>query len=86
MWNGPDIVLREQRTRRLLLLSQRRAILARDRGCQAPGSIQISRCYATPNGTCEVLTLRVGFDFLSHITKVHGSIIEKCSDILRRYI
>ncbi|MDN6637521.1 MAG: HNH endonuclease [Yaniella sp.] len=35
--NGPDIVLRQQRTQRLFTPGQRRAILTRDRGCQAPG-------------------------------------------------
>lgn len=37
LWNGPDIVLQQQRTQRFFTPAQRRAILARDRGCQAPG-------------------------------------------------
>lgn len=35
--NGPDTVLRQERTKRLFTPAQRRAILTRDRGCQAPG-------------------------------------------------
>lgn len=37
IWNGPDTVLNQKRTQRLFTTAQRRAILARDRGCQAPG-------------------------------------------------
>lgn len=37
MWNGPDIVLQLKRTQRHHTPAQRRAILARDRGCQTPG-------------------------------------------------
>lgn len=37
IWNGPDTVLQQKRTKRHHTPAQRRAILARDRGCQAPG-------------------------------------------------
>ena len=37
IWNGPDTVLLEKRAKRLFTVAQRRAILARDKGCQAPG-------------------------------------------------
>ena len=37
IWDGPDTVLHQKRTQRLFTPAQRRAILARDRGCQAPG-------------------------------------------------
>ncbi|GAA4110943.1 HNH endonuclease signature motif containing protein [Enteractinococcus coprophilus] len=37
IWNGPDQVLQEKRAQRLFTAAQRRAILARDKGCQAPG-------------------------------------------------
>lgn len=37
VWNGPDIVLKYHRTKRFFTPAQRKAILARDRGCQAPG-------------------------------------------------
>lgn len=37
LWDGPDTVLNQKRTKRLFTVTQRRAILARDRGCQAPG-------------------------------------------------
>ena len=37
LWNGPDTVLQQKRTKRHHTPAQRRAILARDRGCQAPG-------------------------------------------------
>ncbi|MGO1941357.1 MAG: HNH endonuclease signature motif containing protein [Yaniella sp.] len=37
LWDGPDTVLNQKRTQRLFTVAQRRAILARDRGCQAPG-------------------------------------------------
>src|SRR5699024_8814217 len=37
LWDGPDTVLNQKRTKRLFTVAQRRAILARDRGCQAPG-------------------------------------------------
>lgn len=37
IWNGPDTVLHQKRAHRLFTPTQRRAILARDRGCQAPG-------------------------------------------------
>ncbi len=37
LWDGPDTVLQQKRTKRLFTTAQRRAILARDRGCQAPG-------------------------------------------------
>ena len=37
IWNGPDQVLQQKRAHRLHTAAQRRAILARDKGCQAPG-------------------------------------------------
>jgi hypothetical protein len=37
IWNGTTDVLAQHRAHRLLTPTQRRAILARDRGCQAPG-------------------------------------------------
>ncbi|HLS00462.1 MAG TPA: HNH endonuclease signature motif containing protein, partial [Beutenbergiaceae bacterium] len=37
IWNGHHDVLVQHRTKRLFTPAQRRAILARDRGCQAPG-------------------------------------------------
>ena len=37
IWNGPDQVLQQKRAQRLFTAAQRRAILARDKGCQAPG-------------------------------------------------
>ena len=37
IWNGPDQVLQQKRAQRLHTAAQRRAILARDKGCQAPG-------------------------------------------------
>lgn len=37
IWNGPDQVLQQKRAQRLHTTAQRRAILARDKGCQAPG-------------------------------------------------
>src|SRR5699024_5091158 len=37
IWNGPDIVLNEYRSKRLFTSAQRKAILARDKGCQVPG-------------------------------------------------
>lgn len=37
LWNGPDTVLQQKRTKRHHTPAQRRAILARDRGCMAPG-------------------------------------------------
>lgn len=37
IWDGPDEVLQEKRTKRLFTPAQRLAILARDKGCQAPG-------------------------------------------------
>jgi len=37
IWDGPDTVLQEKRAKRLFTSAQRRAILARDKGCQAPG-------------------------------------------------
>lgn len=36
IWNGQDIVLNEYRSKRLFTTAQRKAILARDKGCQAP--------------------------------------------------
>ena len=39
IWNGQDIVLNEYRSKRLFTTAQRKAILARDKGCQAPGCI-----------------------------------------------
>lgn len=39
VWNGQDIVLNEYRSKRLFTTAQRKAILARDKGCQAPGCI-----------------------------------------------
>lgn len=39
IWNGQDIVLHEYRSKRLFTTAQRKAILARDKGCQAPGCI-----------------------------------------------
>lgn len=37
IWNGPDIVLNEYRSKRHFTSAQRKAILARDKGCQIPG-------------------------------------------------
>lgn len=37
IWDGPDQVLHQKRAQRLFTPPQRRAILARDKGCQAPG-------------------------------------------------
>lgn len=37
IWDGPDTVLQQKRAFRLYTAVQRRAILARDKGCQAPG-------------------------------------------------
>ena len=37
IWDGPDTVLQQKRAQRFFTLAQRRAILARDKGCQAPG-------------------------------------------------
>ncbi len=37
IWNGPDQILKQKRALRLFTAVQRRAILARDKGCQAPG-------------------------------------------------
>lgn len=37
IWDGPDTVLQQKRAQRLFTVAQRRAILARDKGCQAPG-------------------------------------------------
>lgn len=37
IWDGQDTVLNQKRTHRLFTPTQRRAILARDRGCQIPG-------------------------------------------------
>lgn len=47
IWNGPDTVLNQKRTYRLFTPTQRRAILARDRGCQAPGC-------TTPAALCDI--------------------------------
>ena len=37
IWDGPDTVLQEKRSKRFFTVAQRRVILARDKGCQAPG-------------------------------------------------
>lgn len=37
IWDGPDTVLQQKRSKRLFTPDQRRAILARDKGCQTPG-------------------------------------------------
>ena len=37
IWDSQDTVLKQKRTQRLFTPTQRRAILARDRGCQIPG-------------------------------------------------
>ena len=37
IWDGPDTVLQQKRAQRFFTLAQRRAILARDKGRQAPG-------------------------------------------------
>ena len=47
IWNGPDTVLNQKRTYRLFTAAQRRAIIARDRGCQAPGCM-------TPAALCDI--------------------------------
>src|SRR5699024_3314776 len=47
IWNGPDTVLNQKRTYRLFTPAQRRAIVARDRGCQAPGCM-------TPAALCDI--------------------------------
>lgn len=47
IWNGPDTVLQQKRTYRLFTPTQRRAVLARDRGCQAPGC-------TTPAALCDI--------------------------------
>lgn len=47
IWEGQDTVLNQKRTQRLFTLTQRRAILARDRGCQIPGC-------TTPAILCDV--------------------------------
>ncbi|WP_022870320.1 HNH endonuclease signature motif containing protein [Yaniella halotolerans] len=45
IWNGQDIVLHEYRTKRMFTTAQRKAIFARDKGCQAPGcTIQATYC------------------------------------------
>lgn len=45
IWNGPDIVLNEYRSKRLFTTAQRKAILARDKGCQLPGcTVQATYC------------------------------------------
>src|SRR5699024_7431229 len=45
IWNGDDIVLNEYRTKRVFTAAQRRAIFARDKGCQAPGcTVQATYC------------------------------------------
>ena len=45
IWNGQDIVLNEYRSKRLFTTAQRKAILARDKGCQAPGcTVQATYC------------------------------------------
>lgn len=46
IWNGPDIVLNEYRDKRLFTTAQRKAIFARDKGCQAPGcTVQATYCH-----------------------------------------
>src|SRR5699024_8719499 len=46
IWNGQDTVLNEYRTKRLFTTAQRKAILARDKGCQAPGcTVQGTYCH-----------------------------------------
>ena len=47
IWDGQDTVLNQKRTQRLFTPTQRRAILARDRGCQIPGC-------TTPAILCDV--------------------------------
>ena len=47
IWDGPDTVLNQKRTYRLFTPTQRRAILARDRGCRAPGC-------TTPAALCDI--------------------------------
>lgn len=45
IWNGQDIVLHEYRSKRMFTKAQRKAIFARDKGCQAPGcTIQATYC------------------------------------------
>ena len=45
IWNGQDIVLHEYRSKRMFTTAQRKAIFARDKGCQAPGcTIQATYC------------------------------------------
>lgn len=45
IWNGQDIVLNEYRSKRIFTTAQRKAIFARDKGCQAPGcSVQATYC------------------------------------------
>lgn len=45
IWNGQDIVLTEYRGKRLFTTAQRKAILARDKGCQALGcTVQATYC------------------------------------------
>ena len=45
IWNGQDVVLNEYRSKRLFTTAQRKAIFARDKGCQAPGCmIQATYC------------------------------------------
>lgn len=47
IWDGPDTVLQQKRVKRLFTPDQRCAILARDKGCQAPGC-------TTPGVYCDI--------------------------------
>lgn len=55
IWDGPDTVLQEKRAKRLFTVAQRRAIIARDKGCQAPGCTM-------PAVHCQIHHIKEWFD------------------------
>lgn len=68
-WNGPDTVLNQKRTKRFFTVTQRRAILARDLGCQAPGC-------TTPAVFCDIHHIK---EWLAHGNTSVANAVTLCS-------